>query len=89
MPGPPRHRGGGRRRPPERRKPPEESTGEERKFLNQQLKSGDRLRVEMIDGSQSEGTVSSFNEGTIELDTEEQAGVMLHKSQIRSIEETD
>jgi len=90
MPGPPRHHGGGgrRQRPPERRKPPEEATGLERKFLDQQMKSGARVRIELIDGSQDEGTVASFNDGTVELDTKDGRGLTLRKSQIRYIEES-
>ena len=90
MPGPPKHRGGRGRhqRPPERRKPPEEATGLERKFLDQQLKSGARVRVELIDGSQDEGTVASFNDGAVELDTNDRRRLTLRKSQIRYIEES-
>lgn len=90
MPGPTKHRGGGRRqRPPERRKPPEEATGEERRFLNSRLKSGARLRIALIDGSSALAVVRSFSEDAIEIDTDERKGVMLSKSQIRSIEEVD
>jgi hypothetical protein len=90
MPGPHRHRGSGRgNRPPERRKPPDEATGEERRYLDRQLNAGARLRVEQIDGSHSEGTVRAFHDDSIELDTDERRGLMLRKSQIRYIEETD
>ena len=87
MPGPPKHRSSGRRG--ERRKPPEEATGEERRFFGSRLKSGARLRIEQIDGTRDTVVVRSFNEDSIEIDTDEREGLVLRKSQIRYIEEVD
>jgi len=75
-------------RPPhERRKPPQAATDEERRFLVGSLKSEKKLAVEMIDGSRTLGVIRAFSEETIELKTDDHPGLLLHKSQIRYIEE--
>jgi len=85
MPRPPRKPSGDRSQQG-RRKPPQEETGEERQFLHAQLKSGDRLTVELIDGSRTCGVIRKYTEDTIELQTEDRTGVLLQKSRIRLIE---
>ena len=72
-----------------RRKPPQAAPDEERRFLHGRLKSGSRLAVEMTDGSRTLGVIRAFSEETIELQTDDQSGLLLHKSQIRYIEELD
>ena len=91
MPRPPRHRSNDRGGRPQhgRRKPPQEATDEERRFLYGRLKSGGRLAVEMTDGSRTLGVIRAFSEETIELQTDDRPGLLLHKSQIRYIEELD
>ena len=88
MPRPPRRDHGGRSQHG-RRKPPQAATDEERRFLHGRLKSGGRLAVEMIDGTRNLGVIRAFSEETIELQTDDQPGLLLHKSQIRTIEELD
>lgn len=70
-----------------RRKPPQADTNEEHRFLLDRLKSGNLLAVEMTDGSRAVGVLRKFSEGTIELQTDDRPGLLLHKSQIRYIEE--
>ena len=72
-----------------RRKPPQAATGEEQRFLVDRLKSEKRLAVEMTDGSRTLGVIRAFSEETIELQTDDRLGLLLHKSQIRYIEELD
>ena len=91
MPRPPRSRPNDRdgRSQHGRRKPPQAAPDEERRFLYGRLKSGSRLAVEMTDGSRTLGVIRAFSEETIELQTDDQSGLLLHKSQIRYIEELD
>ncbi len=91
MPRPPRHRSNdhGGRPQHSRRKPPQAATDEERRFLYGRLKSGARLAIEMTDGSRTLGVIRAFSEETIELQTDDHPGLLLHKSQIRYIEELD
>ncbi|NIM01911.1 MAG: hypothetical protein GTN89_14005 [Acidobacteria bacterium] len=58
----------------------------ERRFLHGRLKAGDRLAVELIDGTRAEGVLRRYAEDAIELDGGEQSKRFL-KSQIRYIEE--
>lgn len=51
------------------------------------LRSGDRLAVQLIDGSRAVGVIRKYTEDTIELETDERPGLLLQKSQIRYIEE--
>jgi hypothetical protein len=88
MPRPPRQRSGDRSQEG-RRKPPQEETGAESRFLHSRLKSGDRLTVELIDGSRASGVIRNYTEDTIELQTEDQKGLLLQKSRIRLIEVND
>ena len=86
MPRPPRHRASDRPQSG-RRKPPQTDTDEERGFLHGHLRSGDRLAVQLIDGSRAVGVIRKYTEDTIELETDERPGLLLQKSQIRYIEE--
>lgn len=90
MPHPPHRRSGERRNRPAqgRRKAPQDATGEESRYLEERSNSGRRLAIELIDGSHNRGTVRSFNENTIELETEDRP-IVVRKSQIRYIEELD
>ncbi len=47
------------------------------------------MAVEMIDGTRNLGVIRAFSEETIELQTDDHPGLLLHKSQIRYIEELD
>ena len=87
MPRPPRHRSNDRA-PQGRRKPPQADTEEERRFLHGRLRAGDRLTVELTDGSRTVGVIRKYTEDTIELETDDRSGLLLQKSQIRYIEET-
>jgi len=57
--------------------------------LHGRMKSGHRLAVKMIDGSRVRGVILKYSEDTIELQTDDKPGLLLHKSQIRYIEEID
>jgi len=72
-----------------RRKPPPADTDQERRFLHGGMKSGHRLAVKMIDGSRVRGVIRKYSEDTIELQPDDQPGLLLYKSQIRYIEELD
>ena len=89
MPRPPRQHSNDRSNRPQqgRRKPPQADTDEERRFLHGRLKSGDRLAVELTDGSRAVGVIRKYSEDTIELQTDDRPGLLLQKSQIRYIEE--
>ncbi len=89
MPRPPRRRDHGGGSQYGKRKPPQAATDEERRFLYGRLKSGGRLAIEMTDGSRTLGVIRAFSEETIELQTDDQPGLLLRKSQIRYIEELD
>jgi len=75
------------RRSTDRRKPPQTDTDQERRFLHGRLKSGGKLAVELTDGSRAIGVLRKYSEDTIELQTEDRPGLLLQKSQIRTIEE--
>ena len=88
MPDAPRQGPSNGRKPAQgRRKPPPDATGEERRFLNGQLKSGSRVRLVLKDGTRSEGTVCGFDERQIEIDGNGRLPVVLTKASIRYIEE--
>ena len=70
-----------------RRKPPQANTDEERQYLHGLLRAGDRLAVELIDGSRATGVIRKYTEHTIELQTDDRPGLLLQKSEIRYIEE--
>ena len=85
---PPKQRTSRRGKPVQgRRKPPPEATGQERRYLHQQLKSGERIAVRLADGTRSEGVVRSYDEQQIILAPDNHPPVVLRKSQIRYIEE--
>jgi hypothetical protein len=87
MPRPPSHRSNDRPQQG-RRKPPQTDTDEERRFLHGQLRAGERLAVQLTDGTRTVGVIRKYTEDTIELETDDRPGVLLQKSQIRYIEET-
>ena len=76
-----------RRRSAPIRKPPPESTGEERRFLSAQLKSGSRVGLYLVDGTFNEGVVRAFDELQIEIGSDDRPPVVFPKSRIRYIEE--
>ena len=85
---PPKQRSSPRGGPEQgRRKPPPEATGQERRFFNAQLKSGDRIGIQLIDGTRSEGVVRSYDEEQLVLAIDDQPSIVLRKSQIRYIEQ--
>jgi hypothetical protein len=78
-----------RKAPPSgRRKPPQTDTGDEHRFFQGHLTTGDRLTIELIDGTRAVGVIRKHTADTIEIQTDERPGWQLHKSQIRSIEES-
>lgn len=85
----PRSRSNRKPRPNERRKPPEDATGAERGFLDEQARSGVRVRFELVDGSCTVGVVRSFNETMIAVQGDDGPERLLPKTGIRYLEELD
>jgi sRNA-binding regulator protein Hfq len=91
--GPPRGRGrsgkgnSGQRGRPRKKAPPPESTGQEARFLLRSKEAETRLRLELLNGEQVEGSIEYYDTHLIKIVRPDAPGLLLRKEHIRWIEE--